>query len=232
MPWPSTRDEEWMRTDIRTFDLNKFHFPGPPLTSELPHAVLSAGVELAGSAATCDGGSVSAPTLDRKWIDKGVIFGNIVDLLAEHGELIQKYLFKNFDGKVDRFAALHQAAWATGTFLYVPRNVVIDQPIHTLNTMSDGGTDFCHTLIVLEEGAEATVLAELTNREGETGLHNGAIEIFVGDRANLRYVNLQDWSQRVWHFGHQKAVVGRDANLQWTVGRSARGWPRSINMWR
>lgn len=42
--------------------------------------------------------------------------------------------------------------------------------------------------------------------------------MYVGDRANLRYVNLQDWSQEVWHFGHQKATVGKDANLQWTVG--------------
>lgn len=218
LPWPSNKDEEWMRTDIRIFDLHKFHIPSPPLSSDLPHAVLSEGVALAGSAATRDGGSVTAPTLDPKWAAKGVIFGNIVDLLDEHGELIQKYLFKNVDGTVDRFAALHQATWTTGTFLFVPRNVVVDQPIHTLTTISDGGTDFSHTLIVLEEGAEATVLAELTNGEGESGLHNGAIEIFVGDRANLRYVNLQDWSQRVWHFGHQKAVVGRDANLQWTVG--------------
>ena len=50
------------------------------------------------------------------------------------------------------------------------------------------------------------------------GFHCGAIELFVGDRANLRYVNLQDWGQKVWHFAHQKAIVGRDANLQWTVG--------------
>lgn len=218
LPWPSNHDEEWMRTDIRIFDLNKFQIPSSPQSSEMPHAVLSQGIELAGSAATRDGGSITAPTLDAKWAEKGVIFGNIVDLLAEHGDLIQKYLFKNVDGTVDRFAALHQAAFSTGTFLYVPRNVVIDRPIHTLTTISDGGTDFSHTLIVLDEGAEATVLAELTNPEGESGLHNGAIEIFVGDRANLRYVNLQDWSQRVWHFGHQKAVVGRDANLQWTVG--------------
>lgn len=218
LSWPSTREEEWMRTDIRTFDLNKFHLPSPPPGSELPHAVLSECVELAGSAASRDGGSVAAPQLDRNWIEQGVIFGNIADLLPEHGNLIQKYLFKNVSGTADRFAALHQAAWATGTFLYVPRNVAIDRPLHTLNTISDGGTDFSHTLIVLDEGAEATVLAELTNHEGENGLHIGAIEIFVGDRANLRYVNLQDWSQRVWHFGHQKAVVGRDANLQWTVG--------------
>ena len=218
MPWPSNKDEEWMRTDIRIFNLDKFQIPGPPESSDLPTAVLSDGVELAGSAASRDGACVKSPTLDPKWSEKGVIFGNISDLLEEHGELIRKYLFQSVDGTVDRFAALHQATWATGTFLYVPRNVTIDQPIHTLTTISDGGTDFSHTLIVLEEGAEATVLAESTNGEGESGLHNGAIEIFVGERANLRYVNLQDWSQKVWHFAHQKAVVGRDGNLQWTVG--------------
>lgn len=217
-PWPSNKDEEWMRTDIRIFDLNKFSIPSLPAARELPQAVLSEGVELAGSASTRDGGSVVKPTLDPKWTEKGVIFGNISDLVHEHGELIQKYLFKAVDGTVDRFAALHQATWATGVFFYVPRNVVVDQPIHTLTTISPGGTDFSHTLIVLEEGAEATVLAESTNGEDESGLHNGAIEIFVGDRANLRYVNLQDWSQKVWHFAHQKAIVGRDGNLQWTVG--------------
>jgi Fe-S cluster assembly protein SufD len=31
-------------------------------------------------------------------------------------------------------------------------------------------------------------------------------------------VNLQNWGSGVWHFAHQKALVGRDASLQWTIG--------------
>ena len=62
------------------------------------------------------------------------------------------------------------------------------------------------------------MLAEASSDETAAAMHCGAIELFVGDRANLRYVNLQDWGQKVWHFSHQKAKVGRDANLQWTVG--------------
>lgn len=218
MPWPSTRDEEWMRTDIRTFKLDQFQLPHAPETFDPPAAILSQGVELGGSSAMRDGGAVSPSQLDPRWAERGVIFGNLADLMEEHGDLIRKYLFRAVDGKVDRFAALHQAAWTCGTFLYVPRNVVIDQPIHTVVTLSDGGTDFSHTLIVLEEGAEATVLTESSNAESDSGLHCGATEIFVGDRANLRYVSLQDWSQKVWHFAHQTAEVGRDASLQWTVG--------------
>lgn len=218
LPWPSNKDEEWMRTDIRLFHLDKFNIPGKRANTQTANPVLAKGVELVGSASACDGVPVTESTIDPALAKQGVVFGNLSELLEEHGELIQKHLFKVVDATIDRFAALHQATWTSGTFLYVPRNVCIQQPIHTYTTISDGGSDFSHTLIVLEEGAEATVLAESNNPENETGLHCGAIEIVVGDRANLRYVNLQDWSQKVWHFAHQKAVVGRDSNLQWTVG--------------
>ena len=86
-----------------------------------------------------------------------------------------------------------------------------------LSSLSDGGVDLGHTIVVLEDGASATLLAETASSTEEAeGLHCGAIELIIGDRANLRYVNLQNWGQRVWHFARQKAVVGRDAHLQWT----------------
>ena len=31
-------------------------------------------------------------------------------------------------------------------------------------------------------------------------------------------MNLQNWGNGVWHFAHQKAVVGREGRLQWTIG--------------
>jgi Fe-S cluster assembly protein SufD len=53
---------------------------------------------------------------------------------------------------------------------------------------------------------------------GHGGLHCGAIEILLAPGAHLRYVSLQDWGHGVWHFAHQKAIVQRDASLQWTIG--------------
>lgn len=218
LPWPNNRDEEWMRTDIRMFKLDKFSLGGEPAPGQ-PANVLADGVDVAASM-TFDGvtATVNKP-LDQKWIDKGVVFGNLAELAKTHSELIEKYLHKLVDPNIDRFSALHAATWTGGTFLYVPRNVTLDQPIHTSSLLADGGCDFGHTLIIIEEGAEATVLAESASVDQEAkGLHCGGIELFVGDRANLRYVNLQDWNQQVWHFAHQKATVGKDSNLQWTVG--------------
>ncbi len=94
----------------------------------------------------------------------------------------------------------------------------MDQPLHVVSGLSDGGTDTGHTLIVIEEGAEATFLYEANSAEGaNNGLHLGSVEIIVKPGGHLRYVNLQDWSRGVWHFAHQRATVDRDATIQWTI---------------
>ena len=217
MNWPTSRDEEWMRTDIRLFKLDKFAMPAES-NQPLPSAVLNAGVDLGGHTTSFDGISLESE-VDPDLTAKGVVFGSARKVLAEHGDLIKPYFNRAFDPNFDRFSALHGAFWSTGTILYVPRGVVVEKPLHSLSAMSDGGIDLGHTLVILEDGAEATMLAECSSPNvNAAGMHCGGIELIVGNGANLRYVNLQDWGQGVWHFGHQKAIVGRDASLQWTAG--------------
>ena len=31
-------------------------------------------------------------------------------------------------------------------------------------------------------------------------------------------MNIQNWDEATWHFSRERAIVGRDASLQWTVG--------------
>lgn len=216
--WPTQRDEEWMRTDIRLFKLAKFGLAAEN-ASPLPSAVLSEGVELAGSCSSMDG-VTRHHSLAPEWAEKGVIFGSLNELATQHPDLVEQYLLKKaVDPNFDRFSQLHAAFWSSGVFLYVPRGVVVDQPLHSIAGMSDGGSDFAHTLVILEDGAEATLLSESASPDVNAGgLHCGAVELIVGDNAHLRYVNLQDWGQGVWHFANQKALVGKDSSLQWTVG--------------
>ena len=219
LDWPDRSHEEWMRTDIRMFGLHRYGLNGSPHPAvDLPVARLAEGVELAGATASLDG----HPTLSRcepRWRERGVLFGDLGSLVSRHAEQIRPHLMcRAFDVGYDRFAALHGAFWSGGTLLYVPRGVVVDQPFHALSAMSDGGVDIGHTLVILEEGAEATLLSETASMSpSDDGLHCGGIELIVAPGANLRYVNLQDWANGVWHFAQQKAVLDRDANLQWTI---------------
>lgn len=217
LPWPDRRDEEWIRTDIRLFKLDKFALPSERPTSECPAPFLSNGVDLAGSTTSLDGFS-HRTTFQEQWARRGVIFGELDDLLQAHEGLLRPYLeTRLLDGRQDRFAALHAACWTASHVLYVPRGVRIDEPFHMFAALGDGGVDLGRTLIVLEEGAEATVLNETQSSSPLAGgLHCGATEIVVRNGARLRYVNLQDWGQGVWHFAHQQAAVHRNASLQWT----------------
>ncbi len=220
MEWPSRREEEWMRTDIRLFKLGNFSLPGElDAAASAPEPLLSQGVELGGNSVSLDSRSLES-RLAEKWKSRGVLFGSLSHLVQEHGELIQEHLMtRGFDPNFDRFAALHAACWSGGTLLYVPRGVVLDEPLHELSAMADGGIDFGHTLVILEEGAEATLLSEAASfTESDGGFHCGGIELILAPGSNLRYVNLQNWGQGAWHFGQQNAVVGRDASLQWTIG--------------
>ena len=218
MQWPERRHEEWIRTDIRTFRIEKFSAPLPRgAGGDSDVNQLRAGVDPDGTIATHDSAATSE-TLDESLASKGVLFGSLERICQTHPDLVREHLYTVFDPDYDKFAALHAAFWSGGQFLYVPRGVVIDRPLHIGSVLSDGGSDTTHTLVVLDEGAQATVLHEF-NSEGPdaSGLHLGAVELIQKPGSHLRYVNLQEFGHRTYNFAHHRAQVGRDATLQWTI---------------
>ncbi|MHB1037797.1 MAG: Fe-S cluster assembly protein SufD [Pirellulales bacterium] len=220
MPFPGHTEEEWRRTDIRLFRLDRFGLPEPGESQATPpEPLLARGVELAGRAVAIDSRPAGS-RLDPVCARRGVLFGSLDELVTAHGDLVRELMARRIvNPRADKFAALHAACWSGGFLLYVPRGVVIDRPLHMLSALSPGGVDLGRILVVLDEGAEATLLAETASLAVESpGLHCGATEILVGPGARLRLVNLQNWGSGVWHFAHQKALVERQAALQWTIG--------------
>ncbi|HEX4413742.1 MAG TPA: Fe-S cluster assembly protein SufD [Lacipirellulaceae bacterium] len=224
VPMPSLREEEWMRTDIRLFKLDRYELPDAAAFEaasqiELPHAMLAAGVDLGGRAVAMNSHAVTAE-LSPKWAKQGVLFGSLSQLIQQHGELLRPFYDRRVvDPYKDKFSTLNAACWSGGTLLYVPKNVKLDEPLHSLSAISDGGVDLGKTLVILEPGADATLLTETASTTAEGGgMHCGSIELIVEQGARLRYVNLQNWGQEVWHFAHQKGNVGREGRLQWTIG--------------
>ncbi|MBT6643507.1 MAG: Fe-S cluster assembly protein SufD, partial [Planctomycetaceae bacterium] len=114
----------------------------------------------------------------------------------------------------------HGAFHRGSMILYVPPGVKIAEPIHCLAAIDNGGVDTSHVLVVLGDGAEATVLTETANcgtTGSDTGFHCGGTEIVVGENAFLRMVNVQNWDRGVWHVARQKAVIHKNGKLQWTL---------------
>lgn len=211
--------EEWRRVELRAFRPDQFS-----VKSEVGSAPVSSlmrdRTEFAGSVVHVDGRCQSA-SLSPELAAKGVLFGDLSTLVRDHGDVIRPYFgTRAVLADKDRFTAWHAAFWTGGTVLFVPRGVCIKQPLYSLISLSqNGAADLGHTLVILEDGAEATLLEETASANGDiSGLHVGAVELIVGAGARLRYAQLQNWNNKTWHFAHQAARIDANASLQWTVG--------------
>jgi len=119
----------------------------------------------------------------------------------------------------DAFVTLNGAGIRNGSFVYVPRGVVVEAPISLRTVQPRSGTLLNQrTLIVLQEGAEAAVWEQYASGEADLdGVFNVVTELIVGDNARLRYVCGQELSERSWIFGAQRAEIGRDGRLDWVA---------------
>ncbi len=221
-PMPTTKDEAWRRTNLRllTFDEIGPSINGAAATSAVIPSYLGEQLttDKAGGNLLQIDGVTQKYDLSAELKAQGVIFCDMHTAVSEHPELVKQYFMtKGVKVTEGKFAALHGAFWRGGTFLYAPKNVKADAPLHTV-LWSENGRTFTHTLVVLETGAEAIFMDEYASANGEAqGFHNGVVELLVGDNASLVYAGLQDFGQNVWQFNHERGRVGRDGKLDWVT---------------
>src|SRR5947209_2835064 len=227
-PTPSQRDEEWRRTSIRQLKLDQqTPFAAPEervgALADAPEAA-RAGLEAAVGANPRAGlllqhnSTVIYHELGEEAAAQGVIFTGLDEAVREHADLVRRYLLTQaVPATHDKFAALHAAFWSGGTFLYVPKNVQVALPLQSrVYADADAPAIFAHTLVVVERGASVVFIDEFvspTNEaQGVQGFSNGAVELFTGDGAQLRYVSVQDWGRHVFHFNTQRLIAQRDSS--------------------
>lgn len=224
LPFPSTKDEAWRRTDIRKLKTDSFSlageangYPRPPerlldpviLGNERGGQIVSGAVE-------------THSRLDDELIEKGVIFTDFRTAEQDHPEILGKLLGKIVSPDEDKFTALAAAMAEDGVFLFVPKNVVIQQPVHSLYWGAGQDRAFInHILVWLEDGAEVTFVHESSSQKNKNEsqiFHNGIVEIYVGKNAKLNFVELQSWGQNVWSFTRERAKIMGDGKLEWIFG--------------
>ncbi len=213
--------EEWRRVNLRLFRPAEFAVQTGGETAGAAaefDTQLRRSADFAGRVVHADGRCAVAEAADELRA-AGVVFGDLNRLACERRELVEPHLFSAVRPETDRFSAWHAAFRTGGTFLFVPRNVRLERPLHSLiGLAAAGAADLSHTLVVLEEGASAALLEETASAGDTAGLHLGSVELILGRGANLRYVQLQNWNDETFHIAHQAGRVAADAHLQWTVG--------------
>jgi Fe-S cluster assembly protein SufD len=221
LPMPTLRDEAWRYTDISDVRIEDFlpYASSPDVKSEedLPDAVrrlIREGEE--NSALLVQHNSETTfSRVDEELARKGVVFTDLHTALADHEELVKEKLFGLVPGDYDKFAALSAAAFAGGSFLYVPRGVGVEVPIQSYRWLDVVGSIMPRTLVIVEEGASVAYIDEYASADGEDpAFSNGAVELYVGEGASLRYVSLQNWERNVLHFNTIRSQTEKDATIR------------------
>ncbi len=221
-PRPTSKDEPWRRTDIRRLKLNQVvPATGGAQLGDLPPRLSAMAVakEQGGLLLHADGGVVHT-ALQADLVAQGVILTDMDTAVREHGDVLQQFFMRKIVPVSEGyFAAMHGALWSGGTFLYVPKNVHVELPLYAATWAGPGINSFTHTLVVVEAGAQVTLIEEFASDDGsDQAMHNGVVELIVRDNAQLDYVNVQDWGRKAYSFTAERAVVERDATLHWVVG--------------
>ena len=144
--------------------------------------------------------------------------------VKDHPELLERVLAdrSRFCSRRLVRGAPRGVSWTGGTLLYVPKGVKVHVPLFSLVGLAgEGRVDFDHTLVILEEGAEATFVREAAGRErGRCGGPATSVRsnCSLHEGPGFGFVNIQNWDLGTWHFSRERALVGADATLQWTVG--------------
>ena len=221
---PDTTQEAWRRTDIHTLPADKFVLPKdgafndlPPVREDLLRPLVAD--QHGGQIILLPGGSTIE--LDEKIAKQGVIFTDLKTAEEKHPELLAKMMGKTVNVEEGKFSALAGAFAQNGVVLYVPKGVIVDEPLHSV--LWGPGADLAHIshiLVLVDEGASVTYVHEAASPDeaGANSLHAGIVEIQVMQDAALKFVELQSWGRHVWNFSHERARVERSGNLDWIFG--------------
>ena len=164
-------------------------------------------------------------SLRQELQDQGVIFEDMSVAIHSHEELLKKHFMKAVPSTDHMFAALHGAVWSGGTFLYIPKWVKISDPLQAYFRMNvKAGGQFEHTLIILEEDAEAHYIEGCSApKYGTSSLHAGCVEIYVWQNAKMRYSSVENWSIDTYNLNTKRAIVEKNGSIEWIGGNLGSG---------
>src|SRR5436190_10586372 len=178
LPLPDTTEEHWRFTDLRGFDPESFE------------GAASAEIETLLDLDVAGYATVTADGIEIEKAPEGITFAPLPE---EHERL---YSLVGWD---EKFAAHNAALWQHGLLVVVPKGVELEKPLYV--RISTTGQPFWRLVVVVEEGARASLIEEYASPADDTEAYSNAVtELFVEPAAKLEYVSLQNLSRETWHF--------------------------------
>ncbi|MEA2984288.1 MAG: Fe-S cluster assembly protein SufD [Alphaproteobacteria bacterium] len=208
---PNRRVEEWKYTDLRAAMREAKPLAGPPDAAAKLRAK-EAGALLAGvdcrRLVFIDGVFVSEAS-DLVRMEPGLTIRSLAEALSS-GDALTKHIGKVAPSE-DPALALNTSFMSDGALVHVAAGSRIARPLHLVFvTASANISAFPRSLVVVEKGAALT-LVESHEGWGSDSQVNTALELVIGDRAEVDHLKITTGDATMLHVSSLMASVGAHA---------------------
>ncbi|MGG0656691.1 Fe-S cluster assembly protein SufD [Rummeliibacillus pycnus] len=159
--------------------------------------------------------------LSDELASKGVIMTDILTAAREHSELVQKY-FMTEGVKVDqhKLTALHAALVNGGVFVYIPKNVIVEEPLQAVFLHDNVEASlYNHVLIVAEANSSVTYVENYLSTVPEAkGQANLIAEVIANDNAQVTFGAVDVLAKGFTTYVNRRGILHRDAKVEWALG--------------
>jgi len=150
---------------------------------------------------------------------KGLVISSLEDAIQNNFDLVKKALEAS-NSNEDKFTALNNAAFNSGVFIHIPRNLELEKPIHILSCLSeDGISTISRNVIFADESSKATIIQELYSPKAEK--QQAYLELLntnLAPNAQLDVTTLQMMDQSSVSFCTRRTDLAQDAKVNWYSG--------------
>jgi Fe-S cluster assembly protein SufD len=189
--FPHSRMEAWRHTNISPIVKTPFRAVEKSTKEQVQRKQVDG--FLFGEAGWCElvfiDGHFSRDLSSVPELPDGVVAGSLADAIQEDLPVVKAHLNHHVPER-NAYTVLNTAFIQDGAFVHVPKNCVLENPIHCVFISTGQESDsaaYVRNLFVLESCSEASIVTAYYGLSDDRGyLHNVVEEISVGENAHLK----------------------------------------------
>ena len=217
--FPKLSDEDWRFTNAAPIAKLPFQPAREIAVNGAENEVLkeAAFAKLSGNRLVFVNGFFSAKLSRIKPVAGGARIENLSAALVTDSALIEKHLGKYAHTAGNAFAALNQAFFSDGAFIFVPGGVEVAEPVSLIYLSSAkhrGDTILPRNLIIAGANSRLTVVESYISTGNAAYFTNAVTEILAGDHAAVEHIKLQDEAAEAFHIATIAGEFGRASNVR------------------
>ena len=148
--------------------------------------------------------------------DDEVVVLPFTEAFDEYGDVIEANFGSVLDPEHNYLTALSVALFTTGTFVYVPEGVDVEDV--TVRAEMNSRSLFSQTLVVAEESSSVTILESIESGGADVSgdrYFSNLVEVVAGENSNVQFGSLQNLDDDAYTYSLKRGVTDTYATVDW-----------------